>query len=57
VEVIVDVGDVDHVHVVDAAAVPREEAITRTARQPAHISEAAAESEANSKSSSAEAEK
>src|ERR1700730_16949913 len=53
-----NVGDVDHVHTVDAAAVPREEAIARAAGQPANAAEAAAESEpkANSQPSSAKAE-
>src|ERR1700693_4590159 len=49
---------VDHVHAVDAAAVPREEAIARAAGQPAHTAEAAAEpeSKADSQSSSTETE-
>src|SRR4029077_4583118 len=38
-----DVGDVDHIHAVDTAAVPREEAISRPARQPTVAPEAAAE--------------
>jgi len=55
-EVIMNVSDVDHVHVSYAAAVPREKTIARSAGQPAHASEAAkAEAEIHSPPSSAEA--
>src|SRR5579872_3804558 len=47
-EVVMNVGDVDHVHAVDAAAIPREEAVARPARQPADASEAAADAPAAS---------
>jgi len=55
-KVVMNVGDVDHVHAVDAAAVPREEAISRAARQPADVAEVAAETEVESPSSPAESE-
>src|ERR1700722_276955 len=54
-----NVGDIDHVLSIDAAAVPREEAVARAARQPAHVAKAASESKphAQSPASSAESEK